>query len=293
MLAPLLFLLSVPDLLHRPSRWLVVWFLVASGCMFNLSTGGPLFLASIPVVLSMANKLRTQSPARLHKLLGIVILLAFGGALLPTTRDILIGFFIYIRQTVGNLPLAQGIPWAQSMSILPDGKWGAAQTSLSWILIRFAWAGVLLLTIRILWNEIAQDPRERRIPRIVLCWLLTATCLGMVPWTMSRIDTGVPSRAGWLSYFLVGLIIPLLIVARGHAYGRCCRTLAFSFAIPFFHPDPDWGSSPSPLLRRSFLTHQVPHGNALVDGLNMGFRTWGAFSTMTTGRSPCAPRRTD
>lgn len=222
LLLPVLLILALPGLLHRPLLWLAVWTaLAAIGTFFVSATGLAVTLGTTPLAVWVVGNwlirtrrgdwsIRRQIPQAIPLLLLAAAALFF----LPN----LLGLLEYLREGEHSNITAYGLGLFQSREA------PVLTTSVPFVVRKTLWEGIRLgawvVAVPLLLGLLHAGMRRGRgyIPAsgpssfAAFALGLLGTLLASIPYTLGRIDAGVLSRAGQLSLLTFALLLPVALI---------------------------------------------------------------------------------
>ena len=136
------------------------------------------------------------------------------------------GALRYVGENGPINQIAYGIPWSWSWSSI---ELDTTKTLATIVLdvFRMAWLWVPLIAVGLMALLFRQ--RDRWAYLIVVAVPVLLFAMLMIPYSMGRIDPGVPSRAGLMTNFAFAILLPLLLAPILAARGRAVLAIVMGF----------------------------------------------------------------
>ena len=261
----------------RATSWLVLWTVVGTVAFLTAPAQGTiLVLATIPMGIWQFMLALTDERPRLLRVGAAAGIVAAVLLLVSPLGRMIVGAIRYAREHSAVSGPAHGFEWVLSAgATMPLNRWLFEAVRASWVIVG-------MCAIALLLSAWVRRDSERRNALVLVGFPIIIMAVFFIYRAAGRIDPGWVSRLGYVSVWMIALMLPILLhAAWGSRSWPVILTLTVAASGLFV---PQLGG----ILTLQGIGHRAlesePHPTGLVRGFNKDFANIGRVSVVKAER---------
>ncbi len=290
--APAIFIIAAPQILHRPRRLLISWLIVSALMIgYNAGLGCAFAVGTLPIIAwGTWRAIFTDRWWLVGIATTVFALLAILYSIAPV-RQIAVAFVTFIVDNGWTNEVAHGIAWSQC-ALLRSPTQVPGTSQFIWEVTKYSWILFALLAAAMFWKyagRSSEEPGDARsadsfpIPNrrslLVMCAAITPMFLLCSPWLLCRLEPGELGRSGAISHVSMYMILAPLMLLAIRSKNIVHTLLWLAVLIGIFYPSNPTIIEPSMLAQKCVMARRVDPNIQVTDGSTIGMPRLGKVIT--------------